>query len=222
MRKTLIVAALTASLLGGCATDGQAQQAELERAHIELVQAQDEAARAREDAQQSREEAEQARIAAREAHPEIREARRQLKVMRYAVEAWVDADRHDLAAAMERAMHAMELRIAGRRDPEAMEIYEASPGREDKVELLAGASRHLREKGRVERAEATGELAELMMRKRGRGEGGRDDASEDRLRRVANLAEKSMHRAELVEERVRELEERLEGIEELLMELKTR
>lgn len=102
----------------------------------------------------------------RGADAERQEGRRQLAVMRYAVEGLVRADRHDGADLVERAMHALKLRLDGRRDEEAMRIRDQAPGRERLIELLSLAARELHEQGRAERSKAVRELASKSRRPR--------------------------------------------------------
>ncbi|MCH7961035.1 MAG: hypothetical protein IIC49_01740, partial [Planctomycetes bacterium] len=100
------------------------------------------------------------------ADAERRETRRQFTIVRYAVEGLVDADRHDAADLLERALHARELEFQGRRDEEAMHIRENAPGREDVIELLSLAARELHRQGRGERADAVVELTKQLRHPR--------------------------------------------------------
>ncbi len=96
-----------------------------------------------------------------EENDEIREVRRRLGVMRHAVEAFMEAGREKQADLVERAMHARELAIAGRRDAEAQEIREAAPNRGQLAELLAVASRLHAEWGHPDRADMLESLSKI-------------------------------------------------------------
>ncbi|UCG48781.1 MAG: hypothetical protein JSU94_03185, partial [Phycisphaerales bacterium] len=61
---------------------------------------------------------------------------RQLKVMRYALHALAEADNEDAADLLERAIHARELLLEGRRDDEAMRVREGAPNRASQIEIL--------------------------------------------------------------------------------------
>ena len=111
------------------------------------------------------------RVAARERHEderaedhEVRTVRRRLAVMRTAVDVLVDEGDEHLAERVERAMHARELILEGRDDPEAMEIRESAPDRGELAELLAHAARLHEERGHTGRAEALEGLSEVYGR----------------------------------------------------------
>lgn len=123
-------------------------------------------ARRLDQALRGRREREQRGEREQSADAERRETRRQFTIVRYAVEGLVDADRHDAADLLERALHARELELQGRRDEEAMHIRENAPGREDVIELLSLAARELHRQGRGERAAAVAELTEQLRRPR--------------------------------------------------------
>ena len=102
---------------------------------------------------------------------ERKEGRRQIAVMRYAMEAFLEANRPDAATRMEHAMHAMELALEGRRDKEALDIRERAPTRGEKAELLGTAAGLYREWNRGERAEVCAQLARTFAgRERGNAE----------------------------------------------------
>lgn len=100
------------------------------------------------------------------ADAERREARRHFAIVRFAVEGLVEADRHDAADLLERALRARELELEGRHDEEAMHIRESAPGREDVIELLSLAARELHRQGRGERAAAVVELTRQLRHPR--------------------------------------------------------
>jgi len=125
-----------------------------------------------------------------EENDEIKTVRRRLKVMRTAVDAFLEADRHDAAGLVEHAMHARELSIEGRRDAEANRIREAAPNRAQLAEALGGAARLYREWNMPDRAEALVDLAETYANQWRR----RQQASRDG--RVAEREREPQHESE--------------------------
>jgi hypothetical protein len=91
---------------------------------------------------------------------------RQIKVMRYALHALAEAEKKDAADLLERAIHARELTLEGRRDDEAVRIRERAPSRGSQIEILMLAERILKELGQTERAVAVSQLAQEL---KGRG-----------------------------------------------------
>ena len=114
------------------------------------------------------------------------EARRQQRVLRWAVEILVERERIDAAELVERAMHALRLRIEGRDDPEARRIQAGAPGRDNLAEALLLAERLLRESDRLEKAEAVEEVVRSLLGKR-RPHRERDLRRERILRRLHEL-----------------------------------
>ena len=98
-------------------------------------------------------------IAQGQENEETREVRRRLKVMRAAVEAFVEADQHDRAALVEQAMHARELSLEGRLDAEANQIRDKAPNRGALAELLAAAAELVADRGEAKQAQALAELS---------------------------------------------------------------
>jgi hypothetical protein len=123
------------------------------------------------------------------------QAERRLKVMRYAVEALVAANRHDAAELMERAEHA--LKVAGRSDAEAREIRARAPDARRQRELLMLAGEILQDRGQAERAHAVLELA---------GAQGRERSTEPDLEAI-------QVRLQRITDRVRRIEEALERLQ---------
>ncbi len=107
---------------------------------------------------------ESAQRGGRQESDEIRTVRRRLRVMRAAVEAYMEVGDHAAAEIVERAMHARELAIAGRRDEEAQRIREAAPNRAQLAEALMGAADLYKEWGKTEPAQALTELAEVYLK----------------------------------------------------------
>ncbi|UCF14345.1 MAG: hypothetical protein JSW59_13100 [Phycisphaerales bacterium] len=89
-------------------------------------------------------------------------AMRQLKIMRYTLHAIAEAGKKDAADLLERAIHARELLLEGRRDDEAMRVREGAPNRASQIEILMLAERILKELGQTERAIAVGRLAQEL------------------------------------------------------------
>ena len=142
----------------------------------------------------------------RGAGKEIEVAKWQIRVLRFGVEALVKADRHDGAGVLERALHARELTLEGRRDEEAMRIRERAPGPEDQAELLRVAADLLAEWGQKDKAAAVDKLGkQLLERARHRGKREREHRGE-RERERAEHAERAMHEVERLHERVAHLE----------------
>jgi hypothetical protein len=137
--------------------------------------------------------------------------KRQLEVMRWAVEILVEHKRVDAAELVERAMHALRLRMEGRNDPEARRIQAGAPGRENLAEALLLAERLLREAGRLEKAEAVEDVVRALLRKDGR----------KRHREHDERQEMILHRLHELEAQVTELEREIRHLRHEL-ELRTR
>ncbi len=99
------------------------------------------------------------RLTAREGNSEIDVVRKRLKVMRLAVDGYMEVGDVHAAERVEYAMHARELAIEGRRDEEAARIREAAPDREELVGLLRRASHLYQEWGNEKKAGLLLELA---------------------------------------------------------------
>ncbi len=141
--------------------------------------------------------------------------------MRYAVEALVEADRHDAADLLERVMHARELVLEGRRDPEALRIRENAPGWGRQVELLKFAAGFLREFRRKEQAAAVDDLAERIRNHHDGDREGRDARGHERRatrerdeprRANAERHEAAMRRIERLERGLTELAEAVKAL----------
>ena len=145
--------------------------------------------------------------------------RRRIKIMRYAVEALVEAKRHDAAHLVELAMHARELALEGRRDEEARAIRERAPERGQLAKFLGMAAELLQDAGRTERAAVVGELSrEYARQQERRAHAGQDERAAARrqleLARVALRALVEAERgdaAELLERAIHARELALEG-----------
>ena len=153
------------------------------------------------------------RMRRREANrKEIEIAEQRLEVMRLAIKAFREAEKSDAAEALEKAIHALELRVEGRDDPEARKIRGNAPELGQQVELLLYAGDLWEEFGHERKAamctELGRELQEIFLRKnknkkkgRGRGEA---------------AAQRTIERIEQLEERMKRMERSLEEIVDLL------
>jgi len=101
---------------------------------------------------------------AQDENDEVKTVRRRLKVMRTAVDAFLEANRRDAAELVEHAMHARELALDGRRDEEANRIRETAPNRGQLAETLGAAAKLYRKWNMPERAETLAELAETCAK----------------------------------------------------------
>jgi hypothetical protein len=90
-------------------------------------------------------------------------ARKQLEIMRTAMHGLLEAEKEDLAHRLEWAIHALELRLEGRRDPEAVKVYEGAPDREQIVELLNYSAKLWVEFGHEKKAESIRWLARWLL-----------------------------------------------------------
>jgi hypothetical protein len=144
------------------------------------------------------------------------EAIHAVEVMKMAVKALKEAEHHDSAELLHRAIRAREVQLEGRRDREAAQIREQAPTLGQQIELLAYAADLWQEFGHEEKARVVGELAERMRSswrrgadRRG-GEPRRETRNQPQGRRDALLP------------RIEQLEHRLAEIEQGLEEIKAR
>ncbi|MCH8824039.1 MAG: hypothetical protein IH984_11090 [Planctomycetes bacterium] len=112
-------------------------------------------------------------------------AMHQLEIMRLAMPALREGERRDAADLLERAIHARELALEGRRDEEAQQIRKHAPNRAQLAEILGLSSRLWREFDNKERAQAVGQLAEQMSERAHRQRDERAQREQDRPRRQA-------------------------------------
>ena len=138
---------------------------------------------------------------------EIEIAERRIEVMRLAHHAFREAEKRDAAEAMERAIHALELGIEGRNDPEARRIREKAPKLGQQAELMLFAGKLWDEFGHESKAKRCFELGRELQEIWHRKQGGKGEGSE-----------RVMHRVEQLEERVKRMENTLEEIRRLLRE----
>ena len=107
-----------------------------------------------------------------------------LEVMRIARHALLEADRHDAADLLQRAIRAREVTLEGREDREAATIRDRGPRLGQQVEILQMAAGIWRELDRPGQAEAVAGLAERMWSRHRPGEDrrGREGRQRDERR----------------------------------------
>ncbi|MHC4471993.1 MAG: hypothetical protein ACYTDY_00135 [Planctomycetota bacterium] len=93
--------------------------------------------------------------------------KKRIETMRIAMHGLLEAEKKDAAHRLEHAIHALELALEGRRDPEAIKIRETAPDREQQAELLIYASKIWAEFGHEGKAERVEALARELLGKRG-------------------------------------------------------
>lgn len=131
-----------------------------------------------------------------------------IEIMRLALPALREADRRDAADLIERAIHALQMDVQGRRDHESAMIRNNAPGVGDQIEILQMASGLWREFGHDERAVMVGELAERMAAESRRGrrpEQPRPRLRDEDRRRLEELREQFDRLEQAVEELRRRL-----------------
>jgi len=149
-----------------------------------------------------------------------------IQTMRIAMRALLGADREELAHQLEHAIHAYELGLEGRRDPEAKRIRETAPSRANQAELLLVAARILDERGHGDASERVEELgrhfAELERRRGHRSRRRHEREERETHARHVEYVEhlhRALERIERLEQRMRRLEGGLERIHESLQTL---
>ncbi|MFG0284273.1 MAG: hypothetical protein ACF8R7_07605 [Phycisphaerales bacterium JB039] len=105
-------------------------------------------------------------------------AREQLEVMRLAMPALREGERHDAAELLELAIHQRELNLTGQRE-QAAELRGRAPSRAQLAEILGQAAQLWADFDRPERARAVGELARQLA-PRERAPEAQDQAERDR------------------------------------------
>jgi hypothetical protein len=140
--------------------------------------------------------------------------------MRAAMGALMKRDRKDSAQLMEHAIHAMELRLEGRRDEEAQNIIRRAPKTGGMVELLMMSSEILADMGKRELAHAVAKLGKQYRKRWEHERKGREHKELDRRGRGGERRERDgREHVERVMERVERLEKRLDDIAGLLEKL---
>jgi hypothetical protein len=144
------------------------------------------------------------------------EAIHEVEVMRMAVAALEEAQRHDSAELLHRAIRAREVQLEGRRDREAVQIREEAPTQGQQIELLAHAADLWQEFGHEEKAKVVGELAERLRSSGRRGEDRRGGEPRRETR------DQPQGRRDALMPRIEQLEHRLAEIEQGLDQIKAR
>jgi hypothetical protein len=139
-----------------------------------------------------------------------------VEVMRTALKALKEAERHDSAELLHRAIRAREVQLEGRRDQEAARIREQAPTLGQQIELLAYAAKLWEEFGHEEKAKVVGELARQLRSSWQRG----NDRRRDEPRR--EMRNQPQGRRDALMPRIEQLEHRLAEIEQGLEEIKAR
>jgi hypothetical protein len=173
-------------------------------------------------------------IGASQGRSEREVAMHQLEIMRTALPALREGERRDAAELLERAIHAREVNLEGRRDEEAHQIRERSPGIGDQAEILLLAAELWQKFGHEKKAEAVGDLGRQFQAKFRRaqaaGEQKRAEGERASARAIEHFdllaaspeqqARETQHRLELLEERLARLERMMEEMQEALHSIK--
>ncbi|MFG0304785.1 MAG: hypothetical protein ACF8Q5_01085 [Phycisphaerales bacterium JB040] len=142
--------------------------------------------------------------------------RRHLEMLEVAAHGFREAQRREQVELLERAMHATRMNLEGREDPESHGIRERAPGLEDRIRLLAMASRVWGEFGHETRSatlrEYASELARMARERQARA--GQSAQGEQPKPRPGETGAVRQERAAAVREaRQRELRRVLEDLE---------
>lgn len=149
----------------------------------------------------------------REFESEREAAIHHIEVMRVALHALLEADRHEAAELLEHAIHARELTLENRRDEEAMQIRETAPGRGAQTELLLLASEIWQDFGHEQKAEMVADLAHRFMRR------DRDHREHDGWDDDEREHESEWREEEEREERIEHLERRLDEMAHMMQRM---
>lgn len=95
-------------------------------------------------------------------------AEQRLEVLRTATKALLEGEKRELAGRIEHAIHALELRLEGRRDREAQTVYERAPTNAEQAEILGVAADLWRSFKAPDRAEMVARLAAELAERAGR------------------------------------------------------
>ena len=141
---------------------------------------------------------------------EREEAQRQLEVFGFAKDVYKETGKEKLLELIERAMHAQEIRLTGRRDKEAQQILAREPESGAQAELLAHAAHLLDERKRgPKRAHALRGIAErIATRLKRRETGEQKQRSERRREEEGERRRELQRRQEMEREQRREHEEK--------------
>jgi len=139
--------------------------------------------------------------------------RRNMDTLRIAMKALEEAEKHDAADIMERAIHAREVMIKGRTDEEAQQIMHKGPDDANLAEFLNMAAhcwREFKEPEKADRCEELGNFlrARLEDQQRARKEGARREGGADAGRREGPRPGP--------DDRMAQIEQRLDRMERML------
>ncbi len=98
-------------------------------------------------------------------HAERQIAEGYVELMGLAVRTLVKAGKHDRAEVVEHGKHALELRLKGRRDDEAMKVYKTAPARGEQARALFVAAELLADHGDKKHAGLLAEIARSWLKK---------------------------------------------------------
>ena len=135
-----------------------------------------------------------------------------IETMRIAMHALLEAEQQAKAERIEQAIHAWELRMEGRRDKAAQEVYERAPKVGELAELFGRAAQVLGELNHQELAGRVAKLAKMHKQQWARQRKGRKEAERDRERERPARAERLMERIERLEQRLDEVTALLERL----------
>jgi len=106
----------------------------------------------------------------------LRLLREQVELLHHGVRILAETGHPVAAEVLERMILARKMRLEGRRDPEALEVYRSQPEPGAQVEVLQFAARLWAERGHERKAEGLAAMAEQTARRlRGRQRGGETD-----------------------------------------------
>lgn len=190
-----ILAWTVAFALVGCASQGTHDDEAREREHVREV-----------EIEREREVAHKRKI-----------VQRRVQALRIAVDTLVEADREDAAHVVEMSLHAHEMKLEGRRDAEAKEVYEAAPRGEHLGEALELAEEILRDQRKPDRAHLVSAVHEEIVHEH-RGKRRRQPRTEadERLRHALERIEQLQEQQHMWGERIERLEMSLAEAEERL------
>jgi hypothetical protein len=143
--------------------------------------------------------------------------RHQIEVLRLAMHALREAERGDAVELVERAIHAREVTLEGRRDDEAHMIREHAPPPHELAEILGMAVDLWREFDNPEKAEEVARLAQALRAPRDRGPERERDRDRERVERERRRVHAVVGIAQL-KRNCRELEGQARGLEMKLHE----
>jgi len=142
--------------------------------------------------------------------PEREFVHHQLRALQMAFELYENSEGEKmgrLAEMVEHAIHARELRLEGRRDREAIEVYESAPKHGNVIELLMYAAKLLKKRDKPEAAEFVGGVAKRMQAQLKERRNGEKERRGELERRVDRLERTVGQLVRIVEKLIDELED---------------